>query len=90
METLARGAYARPIDLVVAHLGVGDTARALDWMERVPEDRGSMFFLVSEPLFDPIRDTPRYRRVLERLGLAEAARRARAADTMRASVAHRR
>jgi serine/threonine-protein kinase len=90
METLAKGAYARPIDLVVAHLGVGDTARALDWMERVPDDRGSMLFLISEPLFDPIRDTPRYRRVLERLGLAEAARRARAADTMRASVAHRR
>ena len=90
METLARGAYVRPIDLVVAHLGVGDTARALDWMERVPEDRGSMFFLISEPLFDPIRDTPRYQRVLERLGLAEAARRARAVDTMRASVAHRR
>jgi len=56
----------------------------------VPEDRGSMFFLISEPLFDPIRDSPRYERVLERLGLAEAARRARAVDTVRASVAHRR
>ncbi|MFL5618464.1 MAG: protein kinase domain-containing protein [Gemmatimonadaceae bacterium] len=90
METLARGSYVRPIDLVVAHLGLGDTARALDWMQRVPDDRGSMFFLITEPLFDPIRDSPRYQRVLARLGLTEAARRARAANAVRVSVAHRR
>ena len=79
METLARATYVRPIDLVIAHLGVGDTSRALDWAERIPDDRGSMFFLISDPIFDSIRDAPRYRRVLERLGLAEAAQRARAA-----------
>jgi TolB-like protein/Tfp pilus assembly protein PilF len=90
METLARGTYVRPIDLVIAHLGVRDTARALHWTERIPDDRGSMFFLISDPIFDPIRDAPRYGRVLERLGLAEAARRARAAEARRASVAQRR
>ena len=90
MESLAKGSYVRPIDLVVAHLGLGDTARALDWAERIPDDRGSMFFLITEPLYDPIRASPRYERVLERLGLAESARRARANDAMRASVAHRR
>jgi hypothetical protein len=90
MESLAKGSYVRPIDLVVAHLGLGDTARALDWAERIPDDRGSMFFLITEPLYDPIRASPRYERVLERLGLAEFARRARANDAMRASVAHRR
>jgi len=90
MEAVARGSYARPMDLVVAHLGVGDTARALDWLERIPDDRGSMFFLLTEPLFDPIREMPRYQRVLERLGLGDAARRMRAAAAMRASVAHRR
>ena len=90
MEAVARGAYARPMDLVVAHLGVGDTARALDWLERIPDDRGSMFFLLTEPLFDPIREMPRYQGVLERLGLGDAARRMRANAAMRASVAHRR
>ena len=86
MESLVRATYVRPIDLVIAHLGIGDTARALDWAERIPDDRGSMFFLLSDPIFDPIRDAPRYRRVLERLGLGEAARRARAAPAMRASA----
>jgi serine/threonine-protein kinase len=74
MEERARGTYVRPVDLVAAHLGLGDTARALDWAERMPDDRGSMFFALSDPLFDPIRATPRFRRVIERLGLAGAAR----------------
>jgi tetratricopeptide (TPR) repeat protein len=90
MEALAKGSYARPIDLVIAHLGVGDTARALDWAERIPDDRGSMFFPISEPLFDPIRGSPRYQRVIERLGLGEAARRARVSKAGRVSGGGRR
>ena len=80
----------RPVDLVAAHLGLGDTARALDWAERMPDDRGSMFFVLCEPLFDPIRTTPRFERVIERLGLAEDARRVAAENATRAGAAHRR
>jgi serine/threonine-protein kinase len=90
LTSLARATYVRPIDLVVAHLGLGDTARALDWAERIPDDRGSMFFLISEPIFDPIRETRRFGVVLERLGLTEAARRANAVAAARGSVARRR
>jgi serine/threonine-protein kinase len=90
LEERARGTYVRPIDLVAAHVGLGDTTRALDWAERMPDDRGSMFFVLTEPMFDPIRATPRFQRVIERLGLAEAARRMAADSAMRGSVAHRR
>jgi tetratricopeptide (TPR) repeat protein/TolB-like protein len=68
----ARGSSARPLDLVAVHLGQGDTAQALDWLERLPDDRGSRFFL-SDPLLDPVRDSPRFQRVLERLNLDGAA-----------------
>jgi hypothetical protein len=74
-ETRARGSYVRPVDLVAMHLGLGDTARALDWVERIPDDRGTMVFLLSDPMFDPIRESPRFHHVLERLGLGDAARR---------------
>jgi serine/threonine-protein kinase len=87
LEERARGAYVRPVDLVAAHLGLGDTTRALEWAERMPDDRGSMFFVLTEPLFDPIRATPRFQRVIERLGLAEAARRMSAENATRVSGA---
>jgi TolB-like protein/tetratricopeptide (TPR) repeat protein len=82
----ARASSARPLDLVAVHLGLGDTARALDWVEQIPRDRGSRFYLLSEPMFDPIRGSPRFRRVLESLGLGAAADRA---DSIRAERASR-
>jgi serine/threonine-protein kinase len=90
LEARARGSYVRPVDLVAVHLGLGDTARALHWAERMPDDRGSMFFVLSDPLFEPIRDTPRFQRVIQRLGLADAGRRMAAERATGASVAERR
>jgi len=90
LEERARGTYVRPVDLVAAHLGLGDTTRALEWAERMPDDRGSMFFVLTEPLFDPIRATPRFQKVIERLGLAEAARRMSAENATRVSGVLRR
>ncbi len=76
MEARARGASVHATDMMVAYIGVGDTTRALDWAERLPDDRGSMFFLIADSIYDPIRTSPRFQRVLERLGLREYAQRA--------------
>ena len=75
-ELRAYASSARPIDLVAVQLGVGDTAKALDWLEQIPGDLGSRFYLLSEPIFDPLRGSARFQRVLDRLGLGEAAKRA--------------
>jgi serine/threonine-protein kinase len=72
-EERARTSWARPVDLAILYLGTGDTAKALSWLERIPEDRGSMLFLPSETLFDPLRATPQFRRLIDRLGLPRAA-----------------
>jgi tetratricopeptide (TPR) repeat protein len=76
LEADARARDIGVVNLVVAHVGLGDTARALDWLERVPDDRGHLIFLLTEPFYDPLRDSPRWRRVIDRLGLS-------AADTIR-------
>jgi serine/threonine protein kinase/tetratricopeptide (TPR) repeat protein len=85
-EERARASSARPIDLVAVQLGLGDTARALDWLERTSGDRGSRFYPF-DPVFDPIRGSARFRRVLEELGLAAAVARA---DSLRPRQASRR
>jgi serine/threonine-protein kinase len=90
LEARSRNRYVRPIDLVAAHLGLGDTARALDWAEKIPDDRGSISFLLVDPMFDVIRETPRFVGVLERMGLGDAARRKKALDATRASGVERR
>ena len=89
-EARSRGGYVRPIDLVAAHLGLGDTARALDWAEKIPDDRGSISFLLGDPMFEGIRETPRFVRVLERMGLGDAARRKKAMDATRVGAGERR
>jgi TolB-like protein/Tfp pilus assembly protein PilF len=88
-EQRAGASLARPVDLVALHLGLGDTARALDWVEQIPGDRGASFYLLSEPIFDPLRGSPRFQGVLERLGLGDAAKRADSLRARRASDADR-
>ena len=57
-------------DLVIAAIGLGDTASALDALdrERGPRPRYPTRSL-SDPLFDPIRGSPRFAAYVARLGL---------------------
>jgi serine/threonine-protein kinase len=51
------------------HVGMGDTEEAIDWLEASLENREwQMIFLPHEPLFDPLRDKPRFRALLSRVG----------------------
>jgi tetratricopeptide (TPR) repeat protein len=77
----ARASSARPADLAAVHLGLRDTAQALQWVEQIPDDRNSTFYLPSEPIFDPLRGSPRFQRILERLNLHNTIRLTASAST---------
>ena len=52
------------------HLGLGDHERALAALERAYHERSwQLMWLPSWPLFDPLRSTPRFGALIERLGL---------------------
>lgn len=74
LEALAEERYVSPANLALAHLGVGDRARALALLERGFE-RGdaSLAFLSLKvsPAFDELRGEERFQRLIERLGLAD-------------------
>jgi serine/threonine-protein kinase len=58
----------------LGYLGLGDTSAALTALERAAE-RGEVWSsvpYVSDPIYDPIRNSPRYRELVRRLGLADA------------------
>jgi TolB-like protein/tRNA A-37 threonylcarbamoyl transferase component Bud32/Flp pilus assembly protein TadD len=58
----------------LTYLGLGDTAAALSALERATA-AGEIWtsnILVSDPIWAPIRESPRYRNILRQIGLADA------------------
>ncbi|HEU4640818.1 MAG TPA: protein kinase [Gemmatimonadaceae bacterium] len=64
----ARDGYVSPVALATLYLGLGDSARALDWIERAYEDRrGWVAYIRVNAMFDPVRGEPRFQAIVRRL-----------------------
>jgi tetratricopeptide (TPR) repeat protein len=62
--------YVPAEGVAAVYAGLGDRATALTWLERATDARGvGLIFLASEPMYDTLRNEPRYRRVVDRIGL---------------------
>jgi tetratricopeptide (TPR) repeat protein len=73
-----RQKYCSPYSMAVIHLGLGETAAALDWLERACDERATwMIFLNVHPYFDSLRNDARFQKLISRLNLplASTARR---------------
>lgn len=69
-ELMAWPTYVPPFWLAIARLGVGDRDGALDELERACDDPDDSLLAVKVfAVFDPLRTSARYQRVLERIGL---------------------
>jgi serine/threonine-protein kinase len=73
-----RGLEARPRDewsvatgLTYAYLGLGDTARALSTLETAARAGERPYLSFADPMFDPLRRSPRFAAAVQRLGLDE-------------------
>jgi len=55
---------------MVVYLGLGEKEKALDWLEKCYADRdGQCCFLKVDPLYDSLRNEPRFQAVLKKVGL---------------------
>ena len=60
--------YVSATSIATAYLASGETARALDWIERAhAERRGWVVYLKVNPILDPLRDTPRFQELVRKL-----------------------
>ena len=72
LERHARDRYITPETFAIAALGLSDTATALDWLERGYRERSFFLWTIgTDPLFDSLRGTPRFERIIQGIGVAE-------------------
>ena len=68
-ESRSLGIHA-PFRIAYVHIGLGETDRAFEWLEKALEARDwQMALLNVEPLFDDLRSDPRFAALVERVGL---------------------
>jgi serine/threonine protein kinase/Tfp pilus assembly protein PilF len=66
--------YVAPMWIALVHLGLGDLDRVFEWMDRAVDERDGSLILISAAIeFDRVRDDPRFKAVLERMGLGHLA-----------------
>ena len=74
MRRIAKPRDPSPFRLAYVHIGLGETDRAFEWLEKAIEARDwQMAMLKVEPAFDDLRSDPRFAALLERVGLPRIA-----------------
>jgi tetratricopeptide (TPR) repeat protein len=71
LEERAQSGYVSPYHFAYVHTGLGESDRAMDWLERaVAERAGPTYGLKGSFLFTPLHPHPRFRALLRQMKLA--------------------
>ena len=70
LEASQAQGYVSPVAFAMLHIGLGNLAAALDWTERAfGERRGWLAYVNVNPMFDPLRNEPRFAALVRRMRL---------------------
>jgi serine/threonine protein kinase/tetratricopeptide (TPR) repeat protein len=71
MEERARVAHVPPHCFAWAYMGLGETDKVFDWVNKAVDDREPLLIghFNHEPLYDPLRSDPRYGALLRKMNL---------------------
>jgi hypothetical protein len=71
LEEQAQGAYVSPYHFAYVYAGLGDTDRAMDWLERAVAQRtGPAYGIKGSFLLIPLHAHPRFQALLQQMKLA--------------------
>jgi serine/threonine-protein kinase len=71
LAEMERGPVVNPHSMAIVHMGLGETDKAFEWLERgVGEFTMMLNFAAVNPVLDPLRDDPRFALLLTKLKLA--------------------
>ena len=75
IETLRREseqAYFPPYFVALIYLGLGEREEGFAWLEKAFQERSAgVMFLEADPMFDSVRDDPRFAALVRRVGLPQ-------------------
>jgi len=70
LDDLAKQRYISPGLRMLLHFGLGEKDKALDWLEQCYQEQdGTCWNLKTNPLYDPVRNEPRFQALLKKVGL---------------------
>ena len=75
LSRLASRPDARPLaaaNLAIGYIGIGDNAAALSWLAAAYDEHSqALTYLKIDPVYDPLRNDPKFADLLHRVGLGE-------------------
>lgn len=70
LNAMAESRYVPAIYFAAMHIGLGENDKAFRWLDKAYEERNDrLVYLAIDPLADPVRSDPRFRKLLNRIGL---------------------
>jgi TolB-like protein len=73
LDQFAKSHYLPGITYAITWLGLGDNAKALDYLELSAERRDLQLGAINiHPVYDPLRQEPRFKKLIARIGFASA------------------
>ena len=70
LEELAKHQYVNTSAFAAIYLGLGEKEKALDWLDKCYENQESACWLLKvDPIYDTIRNEPRFQAILKKVGL---------------------
>ena len=70
-QNQAQGGSDRPFVMSEIYANLGDKDQALEWLEKVIEERGGDGYIKVDPALDQLRDDPRFQELLRRVGFPQ-------------------
>jgi tetratricopeptide (TPR) repeat protein len=72
LQKRSQRSYISPTTIAVIHGGLGENDRAFEWLDKAYEGQDSLLILLKvEPMFDSIRNDPRFTELLRRVNLPQ-------------------
>ena len=70
LRSLSASRYIPEIYVAEIYLGLGDKEQTLNWLEKAFKSRNDrLVYLAVDPIADPLRNEPRFKELLKRIGL---------------------
>ncbi len=69
---LRRNRFVSSYDIAVFYAAIGDRKQTLDWLDKAIEERaGLVVYLRVDPIWDSVRDDPRFEKIIRQVGIPQ-------------------